>query len=90
MKAQGFFFKGTIVNRSRQFLGEDKKELVTYKAQANGREYYIKHWEPNDNYYGCGDYVEIPVFCKPYCRNNATFIDYVVVGDLNSMKGESF
>ena len=90
MQTQGLFFKGTVVNRSRQFLGEEKKELVTYKAQANGREYYIKHWEPKENYYGCGECVEIPVFCKAFSRNNTTFIDYVVVSDINSMRGESF
>jgi len=85
---EGIVFKGVVVSRSRRYVGENQKELCTYRMLANGRESYIKHWQPNDDYLVVGEAVELPVYVKPYANNGR--LSYDLILQTGSGRGEEF
>jgi len=59
----GIFLCGTIVGRNRAFVGENKRELVTYKVMAYNNVYFLKEWRKaqNSEYFCVGETIKVPV-----------------------------
>ena len=59
----GIFLCGTIVGRNRAYVGENKRELVTYKVMAYNNVYFLKEWrkEQNSEYFCIGEIIRVPV-----------------------------
>ena len=68
-KTTGLYIAGTVQNRTKRMISSDqreKTEIVTYViTDDNDRNYYIDDFAP-DHYYNINDFVEIPVYIKPY------------------------
>jgi len=88
MDKNGIFMRGVILGRGRRYFGEDNKESVTYKVQCDANTYMVKDWSPNNDYYGVGDIVDIPIRVKTYISKGQTLLDYAVARDDNF--GEPF
>ena len=92
MKVEGFYFIGQVVGRTKRLIDcrdGEAKELVTYQARANGRDYFISHFAPKE-YYPVSKDVQIPIYARVYVdRNGEAKISYSV--DQGSyIRGESF
>ena len=61
--SNGIYLCGTIIGRSRAYVGENKRELVTYKIMANNNVYFLKDWrrDPNSEYFCVGETIRVPV-----------------------------
>jgi hypothetical protein len=61
--SNGMFLCGTIIGRSRAYVGESKRELVTYKVMANNNVYFMKEWrkEQSTEYFCIGEIIRVPV-----------------------------
>jgi hypothetical protein len=87
---EGLFLKGTVTGRSKRYVGENNKELVTYQVLSNAKDVYLKQWEPKDNYFSVGEVIDAPVFVKGYEREGRVYTDIVLRNDDFVMKGENF
>jgi len=89
-KIEGIFFRGVVTGRSRRYVGENAKELCTYSALANGREMYIKQWEPNEHYFAVGEVIDIPIYIKNFINNGKIFTDLILNTGEKFIGGECF
>ena len=70
----GLYLFGTVVDRTRRTIntknGNSTAEIVTYTVQDDtGRRYYVDEYSPEE-YYGLGEYVEVPVYIKTFKKRS--------------------
>jgi len=90
-KLQGLFFKGVVTGRARNYVGEERREVVTYRLLADDVETFVKQWNPGspEKCFALGEAIDVPVYAKPYMSNNKLGLD-IVVRDGKRMRGEEF
>ena len=77
-KASGLYVIGTISVRSKRHVPKDnpEHEVVSYLIKGdNGRNYYVDEFDP-ESYYETDEYVEIPVYVKPYINSKTGTVSY--------------
>ena len=59
----GIFLCGTIIGRNRAYVGDNKRELITYKVMASNNVYFLKEWrkEQSSEYFCIGEIIKVPV-----------------------------
>ena len=57
---EGLSLSGTVSQRSKKFIGEDKKEVVTYLVSTSSGYYFLDEFLPQ-SYYRVGDQISVPV-----------------------------
>jgi hypothetical protein len=64
--SSGMFLCGTVVGRNRSYVGESKRELITYKIMANNSVYFMKDWrsDPSSDYFCVGEIIRVPVVVR--------------------------
>ena len=96
-KQAGIYVVGTISLRSKRSVPKDKPthEVVTYLIKGDsGHSYYIDDFDP-DSYYEIDEYVELPVYIKPYVNKKTGQLSYSMSvqkekGSVNRIQGEVF
>jgi hypothetical protein len=93
-KETGLHLAGTVENRTRRMVPKDnpKTEIVTYTIlDENNRRYYVDDFAP-ETYFEVDQYVEIPVYVKPYRKHNGELSYSLSVKKAfqAAVKGESF
>lgn len=83
----GLFLNGTVMGRSKRFVGENNTEVVAYRISDGNSIYFVDHWEPK-SYYALGNEVNLPVSVKPYVKNANVYLSYSVKSDRHI--GEEF
>ena len=71
-KTTGLIIAGTVQERSRRMIGasEPKTEIVTYVITDDSeKRYYVDEFSPA-SYHEIGDFVEVPVYIKPFRKKN--------------------
>ena len=71
-KTTGLIIAGTVQDRTRRMVPADNPttEIVTYViTDDSDKRYYIDEYSPS-NYHEIGDFIEIPVYVKPYRKRN--------------------
>ena len=88
---EGLCLSGTITQRSKKFIGEDKKEVVTYLVSADNGYYFLDEFLPQ-NYFRVGDKISVPVNCRPFVRkNNRLGVSFTVRKENGiTLSGEGF
>ena len=89
MANEGLMISGTVAGRAKKHVGEKNTELITYKIIANGKEYYVKDWNPDNSYFKVGEAVVIPLALKIYQRNGQASLDYSILKE-HSLPGDEF
>ena len=77
-KQAGIYVIGTIALRSKRSVPKDNPthEVVTYLIKSvSGHSYYIDDFDP-DSYYETDEYVEMPVYIKPYVNKKTGQLSY--------------
>ena len=77
-KPAGLYVIGTVSLRSKRSVPKDnpQHEVVTYLIKnKSGRDYYVDDFDP-EFYYETDDYVEIPVYIKPYQNKRTGALNY--------------
>lgn len=93
-KTTGLYIAGTVQDRVRRMVPIDnpKTEIVTYTISDESEKcYYVDEYSPT-GYHEIGDYVEIPVYVKPYRKRNGdlSYSFSVLKAYQHQSKGESF
>ena len=88
---EGLCLSGTVAQRSKKFIGEDKKEVVTYLITTNNGYYFLDEFLPQ-SYYRVGDQISVPVNCRAFTRkNNRLGVSFTVRKDIGiTLSGEDF
>lgn len=88
---EGLLLSGTITQRSKKFIGEDKKEVVTYLVSTDNGYYFLDEFLPQ-NYFKVGDKISVPVNCRPFIRkNNRMGVSFTVRKETGiTLAGEGF
>ena len=88
---EGLSLSGTVAQRSKKFIGEDKKEVVTYLITTNNGYYFLDEFLPQ-SYYRVGDQISVPVNCRAFTRkNNRLGVSFTVRKDIGiTLSGEDF
>ncbi len=88
---EGLSLCGTVSQRSKKFIGEDKKEVVTYLVTTEHGYYFLDEFLPQ-NYYRIGDKISVPVNCRAFARkNNRLGISFTVRKNFGiTLTGEDF
>lgn len=88
---EGLSLSGTVSQRSKKFIGEDKKEVVTYLVSTNNGYYFLDEFLPQQ-YYRVGDHISVPVNCRAFARkNNRLGVSFTVRKDYGiTLSGEDF
>ena len=88
---EGLLLTGTITQRSKKFIGEDKKEVVTYLVSTDNGYYFLDEFLPQ-NYFKVGDKISVPVNCRPFIRkNNRMGVSFTVRKETGiTLSGEGF
>ena len=77
-KPAGLYIVGVISARSKRKVPKEnpQHEVVTYLIKSEtGRNYYVDEFDPED-YYSKNEYVEIPVYVKPYVNQRTGTVGY--------------
>ena len=90
----GLYIAGTIHDRTRRMVpyNNPKTEIVTYVIETTGsKKYYVDDYAPS-NYLDRGAYVILPVYVKPYRKNNGdpSYTLCLAKEYINPLQGESF
>lgn len=87
----GLSLSGTVSQRSKKFIGEDKKEVVTYLVSTGNGYYFLDEFLPQ-NYYRVGDQISVPVNCRAFTRkNNRLGVSFTIRKDHGiTLSGEDF
>ena len=82
---------GTVSQRSKKFIGEDKKEVVTYLVSTNNGYFFLDEFLPQI-YYRVGDQISVPVNCRAFTKkNNRLGLSFTVrKGYSITLSGEDF
>lgn len=95
-KQTGLYLIGAISTRSKRKVPKDnpQHEVVTYLIKGNnGRNYYVDEFDP-ESYYNRDEYVEIPVYVKPYINQRTGSVGYSLTVMKNNkpdrIQGEEF
>lgn len=68
--SDGLFLSGTVSQRSKKLIGEDKLEVVTYLVNVDEKLFfYLDDFQP-DSYFAIGEKISVPVICRPFMRKN--------------------
>ena len=88
---EGLSLTGTVSQRSKKFIGEERMEVVTYLVTAGNSYYFLDEFMPQA-YYRVGDKISVPVNCRPFARkNNRPGIAFTVRKDRGiTLSGEDF
>ena len=88
---EGLLLTGTITQRSKKFIGEDKKEVVTYLVSTDNGYYFLDEFLPQ-NYFKVGDKISVPVNCRPFIRkNNRLGVSFTIRKETGiTLAGEGF
>ena len=88
---EGLSLTGTVSQRSKKFIGEERMEVVTYLVTAGNSYYFLDEFMPQ-NYYSIGDKISVPVNCRPFARkNNRLGIAFAVRKERGiTLSGEDF
>lgn len=86
MDRKGLLLTGSVVGRSKRFVGSDNTEVVTYRINDGFTTYNVTHWKP-ESYFPLGQHVCLPVYVKASVRNNRVFVSYVIKQD-KQVEGE--
>ena len=88
---EGLSLSGTVSQRSKKYIGENRMEVVTYLVTADNSYYFLDEFMPQD-YYKIGDKISVPVNCRPFARkNNRLGIAFTVRKDRGiTLTGEDF
>ena len=88
---EGLILSGTIAQRSKKYIGEEKKEVVTYLVTTDNGYYFLDEFMPQ-NYFRIGDKISVPVNCRPFTRkNNKLGVSFTVRKDFGiTLSGEGF
>ena len=88
---EGLSLSGTVSQRSKKFIGEDKKEVVTYLVSTSSGYYFLDEFLPQ-SYYRVGDQISVPVNCRAFTRrNNRLGVSFTVRKDCGiTLSGEDF
>ena len=88
---EGLSLSGTVAQRSKKFIGEDKKEVVTDLITTNNGYYFLDEFLPK-SYYRVGDQISVPVNCRAFTRkNNRLGVSFTVRKDIGiTLSGEDF
>lgn len=95
-KQAGLYIVGVISARSKRQVPKEnpQHEVVTYLIKSEtGRNYYVDEFDPEE-YYSKNEYVEIPVYVKPYVNQRTGTVSYslTVLKDniVDRIQGEIF
>ena len=88
---EGLSLSGTVSQCSKKFIGEDKKEVVTYLVSTSNGYYFLDEFLPQ-SYYRVGDQISVPVNCRAFARkNNRLGVSFTVRKDYGiTLSGEDF
>jgi hypothetical protein len=88
---EGLSLSGTVSQRSQKFIGEDKKEVVTYLVSTSSGYYFLDEFLPQ-SYYRVGDQISVPVNCRAFARkNNRLGVSFTIRKDYGiTLSGEDF
>ncbi len=88
---EGLSLSGTVSQRSKKFIGEDKKEVVTYLVSTSSGYYFLDEFLPQ-SYYRVGDQISVPVNCRAFARkNNRLGVSFTIRKDYGiTLSGEDF
>ena len=88
---EGLSLSGTVSQRSKKFIGEDKKEVVTYLITTSNGYYFLDEFLPQ-SYYRVGDQISVPVNCRAFARkNNRLGVSFTIRKDYGiTLSGEDF
>ena len=75
-RMEGILFKGVVTGRVRRLIGKEERELVTYKCIANGKDFYLKEWQPGGVYHIVGEIIYCPIRIHTYMRGLCICIDF--------------
>ena len=62
---EGLILTGKVTQRSKKFIGEEKKEVVTYLVSTENGHYFLDEFLPQD-YFHIDDMITVPVTCRPF------------------------
>ncbi len=71
-KSTGLIVVGIVQDRTRRMVPADNPttEIVTYLiTDESEKRYYIDDYRPAE-YYEIGEFVEVPIYVKPYRKRN--------------------
>ena len=90
----GLYIAGTVRERTRRMVPAEnpETEIVTYViTDENQRRYYIDDYAP-DSYFEINEYVEVPVYIRPYRKKNGDLSYSISIQKTyqRQSKGESF
>lgn len=88
---EGLSLNGTVTQRSKKFIGEEKKEVVTYLISTNHGYYFLDEFLPQ-SYFRIGDQISVPVSCRPFARkDNRLGVSFTIRKDSGiTLSGEGF
>ena len=87
----GLMLTGKVIQRSKKFIGEDKKEVVTYLIDTENGHYFLDEFLPVD-YFHINDVISVPVNCRPFVRKNGRLgVSFTVRKNIGiTLSGEEF
>ena len=90
----GLYIAGTVQERTRRMVPAENPatEIVTYViTDENQKRYYIDDYAP-DSYFEISEYVEAPVYIRPYRKKNGDLSYSISIQKTyhRQSKGESF
>ena len=88
---EGLILTGKVTQRSKKFIGEDKKEVVTYLVSTENGHYFLDEFLPRD-YFHIDDEITVPVNCRPFVsRNGKLGVSFTIRKNNEiSLSGEEF
>lgn len=64
-KTQGIFVRGTVVRRSKRYVGEKEDEVVTYGVNVGDAVVDVDDWRPS-GYFDVGEQIEIAIVVRAF------------------------
>jgi hypothetical protein len=64
-KTQGLFVRGTVVRRSKRFVGADEAEIVTYGVNVGNAVVDVDDWRP-EAYFDVGTEIDVAITVRAF------------------------